>query len=140
MRFEGTLHTWYAERGHGSVMPQQGGEPLFVHISAFPMDGEAPQEGERLSFEIVSRSDGRKQAVKLQRLRRVELHKALQPARAPRSSTSRPPSIAQRRRSGAVWLWLAGLALVAGLGWMLWPQVPDASKLAQHGSTRALTR
>lgn len=45
MRFEGTLNSWYGERGHGLLQPEQGGEALFVHVSAFPMDGQAPRKG-----------------------------------------------------------------------------------------------
>lgn len=116
MRFEGKLNTWYAERGIGEVMPEQGGEPLFVHVSGFPLDGQAPQEGERLSFEIVSRSDGRKQAVRLQRLSPAKLPSQLRP---PRTAT-RPRPVVRRRRVSPL-AWMALLVLGIGLGVAFWP-------------------
>ena len=41
VRFEGTLTQWNDERGFGHVQPTLGGEPVFVHISAWPK-GAAP--------------------------------------------------------------------------------------------------
>jgi len=121
MRFEGTLDSWYAERGHGVVRPEQGGETLFVHVSAFPMDGQPPQEGERISFEIVSRSDGSKQAVRLQRLHAHKLPAQLRPARM----ASRPPRpIARRRTSPLTWMVLVLLAL--GVGATVWTPASHA--------------
>ena len=38
-RFDGTLKKWNADRGMGFVVAEQGGEELFVHVSAFPRDG-----------------------------------------------------------------------------------------------------
>lgn len=52
MRFDGTLKKWNADRGIGFVVADQGGEELFVHVSAFPRDGRVPAVGEVLSFEI----------------------------------------------------------------------------------------
>jgi len=71
MRFEGTLTVWNAERGYGAIAPEQGGQEMFVHVSAFPRDGEPPQIGEALSFEIVTGGDGRKQAGRIQRVQRA---------------------------------------------------------------------
>jgi len=71
MRFEGSLSLWNPERGYGAIVPEQGGQELFVHVSAFPRDGEPPQIGEVLSFEIVTGGDGRKQADRIQRVQRA---------------------------------------------------------------------
>ncbi len=38
-RFDGMLKKWNADRGMGCVVAEQGGEELFVHVSAFPCDG-----------------------------------------------------------------------------------------------------
>lgn len=133
MRFEGTLDSWYAERGHGMVRPEQGGEPLFVHVSAFPMDGQSPQEGERISFEVVSKSDGSKQAVRLQRLQAFKLPSQLRPARM----ASRPPRpIARRRTSPLTWMVLVLLAL--GVGATVWSPASHAlaGKAQQAQATR----
>lgn len=131
MRFEGTLDSWYAERGHGMVKPEQGGEPLFVHVSAFPMDGQVPQEGERISFEVVSRSDGTKQAVRLQRLQAHRLPSQLRPARM----ASRPPRpIARRRTSPLTWMVLVLLAL--GVGATVWPPASQAIAAKESAEAR----
>jgi cold shock CspA family protein len=66
-RFDGTLKKWDADRGLGFVMADQGGEELFVHVSAFPRDGRLPTMGEALSFEIDTGQDGKKSAVRIQR-------------------------------------------------------------------------
>ncbi len=63
MRFEGKLTQWNDERGFGFVAPAQGGQAVFVHISAFPRDGQRPQLQEPLSFEIELDGKGKKRAV-----------------------------------------------------------------------------
>ncbi len=52
MRVEGVLSKWNDERGFGFIAPDRGGSEVFVHISAFPRNGQRPRSGERLSFEI----------------------------------------------------------------------------------------
>ena len=121
MRFDGTLESWYAERGHGMLKPEQGGDALFVHVSAFPMDGQPPREGERLSFEVVSRSDGSKQAVRVHRLQEYKLPSQLRPARM----GSRPPRpIARRRTSPLTWTVL--VLLLLGVGATVWSPASHA--------------
>jgi len=68
MRFEGTLTQWNDDRGFGFILPAEGGQTLFAHISAFPRDGRRPQLHERLSFEVTLGQGGKKQAVAIQRL------------------------------------------------------------------------
>lgn len=70
IRFEGHLKFWNGERGYGAIDSLNGGDELFVHFSAFPLDGPPPTVGEALSFEVVSGSDGRKQAARVLRSRR----------------------------------------------------------------------
>jgi len=92
-----------------------------VHVSSFPLDGQTPQEGERLSFEVVSKSDGTKQAVRLQRLEAFRLPSQLRPAR----TGSRPPRpIARRRTSPLTWMVLVLLAL--GVGATVWAPASHA--------------
>jgi cold shock CspA family protein len=67
MRFEGTLTQWHVERGFGAITPLLGGQALFVHISAFPANSAQPMQNELLSFEVVSASNGQKQAVRVMR-------------------------------------------------------------------------
>ena len=69
MRFEGTLVTWNADRGVGTVLADQGGSELPVHVSAFPRDGRVPAVGELLSFELEVDRNARKCAVRISRIR-----------------------------------------------------------------------
>lgn len=52
MRFEGTLTSWNDERGFGRIESTQGGEPIFVHISAWPRSMQRPRLNQMVSFEI----------------------------------------------------------------------------------------
>lgn len=117
MRFEGSLAAWNAERGHGEIAPEQGGQTLFVHVSAFPHDGPPPALGEPLSFEVVSGSDGRKQAARVLRSRR---RAAADPAQRLLSPPLRRPwRELKRERRRRIGLALAGLIVaVAALGWI----------------------
>lgn len=66
MRIEGSLAKWNDERGFGFISPTKGGAPdVFVHVSAFPRDGQRPSVGELLTFEIETDKDGKKRATKL---------------------------------------------------------------------------
>ncbi len=65
MRIEGTLAKWNDERGFGFITPAQGGQEIFVHISAFPKDGIRPTLGEKLTFEIETDNNGKKRAKNL---------------------------------------------------------------------------
>lgn len=67
MRVHGTLARWNEDRGFGFITPGQGGDDLFVHISAFPRDGARPQVGELISFDIEAGTDGKKRAVRVMR-------------------------------------------------------------------------
>ena len=52
MRFEGTVTSWNDERGFGRIESSQGGEPIFVHVSAWPRGSGRPQLKQAVSFEI----------------------------------------------------------------------------------------
>ncbi|ALN61039.1 Cold shock protein [Lysobacter antibioticus] len=67
MRTHGTLIKWNDERGFGFIAPAQGGDELFVHISAFNRRGVRPALNELVSFEIHTKSDGTRQAVRVMR-------------------------------------------------------------------------
>ncbi|KAB2962276.1 MAG: cold-shock protein [Zoogloea sp.] len=81
MHIEGTLARWNDQSGFGFIAPIQGGPEVFVHISAFPLDGTRPIQGERLRFEIISGEDGTRRAHILQRLDRPS-HPSQRPATA----------------------------------------------------------
>jgi cold shock CspA family protein len=67
MRTHGHLSKWNDDRGFGFITLGQGGEEVFVHVSAFPRHGGRPSVGELVSFEIQVAADGKKQAIKVQR-------------------------------------------------------------------------
>ena len=66
MRSIGTLTKWNDDRGFGFITPNQAGDEIFVHISAFPRDGVRQTIGEVISFEHTV-SEGKIRAVKVQR-------------------------------------------------------------------------
>ena len=67
MRTHGTLTTWNDDRGFGFVLPAQGREQVFVHISAFPRDGVRPRLNELISFETETGPNGKLRAVRVMR-------------------------------------------------------------------------
>jgi cold shock CspA family protein len=69
MRTHGTLCKWNDDRGFGFIALAQGGDEIFVHISAFPRDGVRPQLNELLSFEVETAADGKKRAARVMRTR-----------------------------------------------------------------------
>ena len=66
MRTHGTLTKWNDDRGFGFIAPAQGGEEIFVHVSAFPR-GDRPRVGELISFETEANPDGKLRAVRVMR-------------------------------------------------------------------------
>lgn len=52
MRFEGTLTQWNDDRGFGRIESTQGGEPIFVHISAWPRAAGRPRLNQVVTFEV----------------------------------------------------------------------------------------
>lgn len=62
MRFEGLIKSWNDERGFGFIEPAQGGEEIFVHVSAIPTRWGRPQPGQPLSFEVGLNREGKKRA------------------------------------------------------------------------------
>jgi cold shock CspA family protein len=67
MRFDGKLEKWNDDRGFGFITPSRGGDPVFVHISAFPREAQRPRIGELLSFEVEPAGDGKRRAINVQR-------------------------------------------------------------------------
>lgn len=63
MQIDGTLTKWNKDRGFGFITPRRGGDDVFIHITAFPRDGQQPRIGEVLSFDLQSDKKGRRQAV-----------------------------------------------------------------------------
>lgn len=60
MRFEGILVNWNDDRGFGYIESTQGGEPIFVHVSAWPRGSGRPQLKQAVSFEVEARPKGKR--------------------------------------------------------------------------------
>ena len=88
MQIEGTLCKWNDDRGFGFIAPSQGGPEVFVHVSAFPRDGQRPSLGERLSFEIEIQSNGKKRAKSIVRPGRIDRSRV--PKLEPRHRNEKP--------------------------------------------------
>ena len=132
MRFEGSLTVWHIDRGYGSVTPDQGGQELFIHVSAFTAEGPQPVVGEHISFEIVTGRNNQKQAVRVLRLKTGPvIAAAMAPARA---QGRRPALKAQRPVLAYV---LVAVAVAAGLASWLWFNPGDALRMARLASTEA---
>jgi len=111
MRFAGRLDKWNDDRGFGFITPTRGGEPVFVHISAFTRDGRRPQPGEALTFEVESAGDGKKRAIKVERPGAAPRSRAPD---VPRDNGSHSPRRPTARRSFAGTVITA--LLLAGVG------------------------
>ena len=59
MRAKGKIIEWNDLRGFGFISPLQGGERVFVHISAFPTGSRRPNEGEFISYSLGTDERGR---------------------------------------------------------------------------------
>jgi cold shock CspA family protein len=95
MRFDGKLEEWNDERAVGLITPSKGGDPVFVHISAFHDDRRRPRIGELLSFEVESDGAGKRSAINVRRPRREGLISGdWSPIRATRSLPSRLAAVA----------------------------------------------
>lgn len=67
MRYVGKLKKWNADRGFGFIATDDGGQDIFVHVTAFPRDGKSPTEGEVLNFEVEPDHNGKRSAVRVRR-------------------------------------------------------------------------
>ena len=118
MRFEGTLTSWNDERGFGRLESCQGGEPIFVHVSAWPLGNGRPQLNQAVTFEVELGPKGK-------RARNVELIRERRPPRQSERATRAqwgtatlfaiPAFFVVYLVLSAVWklpIWVAGLYLL----------------------------
>ena len=63
----GTVKWFNDSKGYGFITPDAGGDDLFAHFSAINMSGfKALKEGQKVSFEVTTGNNGKKQASNIQ--------------------------------------------------------------------------
>lgn len=110
MRVKGKITDWNDVRGFGFVSPLDGGERMFVHISAFPSGNRRPTEGEFVSYTCGTDERGRLCAIQVSY---VVSHARLSAARAQGLSADRIAVLVAAMFLGVV-VWLA---IVGRLWW-----------------------
>jgi cold shock CspA family protein len=123
-RYEGKLKKWNAERGFGFITATDGGQDIFIHITAFARDGRQPLDGEPLTFEVEPDRNGKRSAVRVRR-----------PGDPPREAAAQRPVQHSMSRSnsstGFFGKLLSGL-LVCALLWFGYSQY--SARAARFGS------
>ena len=62
----GTVKWFNSQKGYGFIEPEDGSRDVFVHISALEQAGLGTlNEGQKVSFEVVSGRDGKSSAENL---------------------------------------------------------------------------
>ncbi|WP_417849573.1 DUF1294 domain-containing protein [Thalassoglobus sp.] len=62
MRHQGKLTRWKDEQGYGFIVPDEGGDDIFVHIKSFKYRQPRPVENDIVSYVVATDPDGRLQA------------------------------------------------------------------------------
>ncbi len=63
----GTVKWFNAQKGYGFIQPDEGGQDVFVHISAVERAGmRTLNEGQKISYELQSGRQGKTSAENLQ--------------------------------------------------------------------------
>lgn len=65
MRYQGRITTWKDAQGFGFITPNGGGEPVFLHISAFTHHKRRPEGNALVTYELKRDAKGRPQALKV---------------------------------------------------------------------------
>jgi len=107
MRIKGKLKSWNDDRGFGFIDPIQGGQEIFVHITAFGQLRDRPQLNDLVWFEVEPGPRGKKRA------RNVEFVR-----RAPTASDLQRES--QELRGAASLVAIAGFVLLYVIVGILW--------------------
>lgn len=68
MRHQGKIATWKDDQGFGFIVPNGGGEPVFLHIKAFVGGSDRPVGGELVTYELTADAKGRPRAARVARV------------------------------------------------------------------------
>lgn len=117
----GSLARWDDERGFGFIQPNDGGQQVFVHVTAFRgLDGR-PAAGDVVVFDVVTGQDGRSQAREVQCVDRMATRPERQPGRGRRQPLALFPVAMLAGYLGvavAAWrvpLWVPGAYIAMGM-------------------------
>lgn len=88
MRFKGKLKSWDDDRGFGFIDPIQGGQEIFVHITAFDRRSGRPQVNQLLWFEVELGPQGKKRAKNVEFVNRGGRTKVHHESPAPRGAVT----------------------------------------------------
>lgn len=124
MRYVGRLTDWHGDKGYGFVVPHDGGDRAFVHITAFERPGRRPTVGDLVSYAVARDARGRPNAVQVRFAGARPI-----PKRPPRRAPSR--SAVPRKT-------LAVLAFAA-LGGAVWRQALPFAVAGWYGVISVLT-
>ncbi len=62
MRYQGRITRWKDDQGYGFILPNLGGEEVFVHIKAFKPHQPRPAGDEIVTYELARDASGRPRA------------------------------------------------------------------------------
>ncbi|HEX6733972.1 MAG TPA: DUF1294 domain-containing protein [Azonexus sp.] len=98
MRFQGRVTQWQDDRGYGFIIPDGGGERIFLHVRALVSQQPRPADGAIVTYELARDAQGRPRAAAVRGLGR----------QGEKSTVSGP----RARR----WPWALTALFFAGLG------------------------
>ena len=62
MRYQGRITLWKDDRGFGFITPNDGGDQIFLHVSAFRSKQRRPKENDLVAYEVAIDNKNRFQA------------------------------------------------------------------------------
>ena len=68
---KGKIGQWHDEKGYGFIQIEDGNRKIFCHISDFVQRQPRPQEGEAVSFDVVSNEQGKFSAKRIRYIGRT---------------------------------------------------------------------
>jgi uncharacterized membrane protein YsdA (DUF1294 family)/cold shock CspA family protein len=81
LRYQGRITDWNDERGFGFVVPDSGGERVFLHIKSFARSGRRPVGHEVVSYEIRHDDRNRPQTARVYYAQAGHTHSPFAPSR-----------------------------------------------------------